>query len=61
MDEEFSGFGTLLGLLVAVVLMAMLFVKHMNALSEIEKLKTMVATPETCVSICVEEFEKYGC
>jgi type II secretory pathway component PulJ len=61
MDEEISGFGTLLGFVVAVVLMAMLLVKHMNLLSENERLKTMVATPETCASICAEEFEKYGC
>lgn len=50
---------------VAIVLITVLFLvffgAFINVVIENKGLKAQLADPHHCVSVCVEEFEKYGC
>lgn len=50
---------------VAIVLVTALFFIFFGAfvvvVAENKELKAQLADPHHCVSVCVEEFEKYGC
>lgn len=37
------------------------FVAFIIVANENKELKSQLADPHHCVSVCVEEFEKYGC
>lgn len=50
---------------IAIVLVTALFLVFFGAFIivalENKELKAQLADPHHCVSVCVEEFEKYGC
>ena len=56
MDGEFDfGKGAMLTLIIIFV------VCLISQAKEIDRLKATLDDPHHCVSVCVEEFEKYGC